>query len=181
MGRSNCGSRLLIHEIPFQPAFPGVLRRSTWGGFHGGVHVRGQLGGLAAVGRIISGRDDSGGDPGAADAAGDVPLEAGAGAEDDLDAEVTGDGDLLEMSPFHGTPILIPADFGSPDARPGERPRGALTDSRGGLIDVSEVLPPSTVTQAAISSSPTGAVGNRLGTAHVIAPMRTDTTNKDAG
>ena len=43
------------------------------------------------MGRIRSGRDDSGGDPGAADADGDVSLEAGAGAvgaEDDLDAEV---------------------------------------------------------------------------------------------
>ena len=35
-----------------------------------------------------------------------------------------------------------------------------------------EVLPPSTVTQAAASSSPPGAVGNRPCTAHAIAPMR---------
>ena len=34
------------------------------------------------------------------------------------------------------------------------------------------VLPPSTVTQAAASSSPPGAVGNRPCTAHAIAPMR---------
>ena len=40
------------------------------------------------------------------------------------------------------------------------------------------VLPPSTVTQAARSSSTIGAVGSRLGTAHVIAPML---TNKDGG
>ncbi len=40
------------------------------------------------------------------------------------------------------------------------------------------VLPPSTVTQAARSSSTIGVVGSRLGTAHVIAPML---TNKDGG
>ena len=36
------------------------------------------------------------------------------------------------------------------------------------------VLPPSTVTQAARSSSTIGAVGSRLGTAHVIARMLTN-------
>ena len=40
------------------------------------------------------------------------------------------------------------------------------------------VLPPSTVTQAARSSSTIGVVGSRLGTAHVIAPML---INKDGG
>ena len=40
------------------------------------------------------------------------------------------------------------------------------------------VLPPSTVTQAARSSSTIGAVGSRLGTAHVIARML---TNEDDG
>ena len=40
------------------------------------------------------------------------------------------------------------------------------------------MLPPSTVTQAARSSSTIGVVGSRLGTAHVIAPML---TNKDGG
>ena len=45
---------------------------------------------------------------------------------------------------------------------------------------VGKVLPPSTVTQAAASSSPPGAVGNRRCTAHAIAPMRIN-TNKDGG
>ena len=42
-----------------------------------------------------------------------------------------------------------------------------------------EVLPPSTVAQAARSSSPTGAVGHRAGTAHVIVPMLTSTDKED--
>ena len=42
------------------------------------------------------------------------------------------------------------------------------------------VLPPSTVTQAARSSFPPGAVENRPGTTHVIAPMLTN-INKDGG
>ena len=45
---------------------------------------------------------------------------------------------------------------------------------------VVRVLPPSTVTQAATSSSPPGAVGNRPCTAHAIAPMRIN-TDKDGG
>ena len=47
-----------------------------------------------------------------------------------------------------------------------------------GVIAGILVLPPSTVTQAARSSSTIGVVGSRLGTAHVIAPML---TNKDGG
>ena len=43
------------------------------------------------------------------------------------------------------------------------------------MRSVSVVLPPSTVTQAAASSSPPGAVGNRPCTAHAIAPMRINT------
>ena len=43
-----------------------------------------------------------------------------------------------------------------------------------------QVLPPSTVTQAARSSSSTGAIGDRLGTAHVIVLMLTS-TNKGGG
>ena len=39
------------------------------------------------------------------------------------------------------------------------------------------VLPPSTVTQAARSSFPPGAVENRPGTTHVIAPMLTNTND----
>ena len=46
------------------------------------------------------------------------------------------------------------------------------------LVVSDMVLPPSTVAQAARSSSPTGAVGHRAGTAHLTAPMRTN-INKD--
>ncbi len=42
-------------------------------------------------------------------------------------------------------------------------------------VERPRVLPPSTVTQAAASSSPPGAVGNRPCTAHAIAPMRINT------
>ena len=53
-----------------------------------------------------------------------------------------------------------------------------LRQVRGPGTLVPVVLPPSTVTQAARSSSTIGVVGSRLGTAHVIAPML---TNKDGG
>ena len=42
-------------------------------------------------------------------------------------------------------------------------------------VERPRVLPPSTVTQAAASSSPPGAVGNRPCTVHAIAPMRINT------
>ncbi len=47
-------------------------------------------------------------------------------------------------------------------------------DIRSFVVGEQWVLPPSTVTQAARSSSTIGAVGSRLGTAHVIAPMPTN-------